>query len=142
VILLHSFIHLLSLSFPTFATVGITNFAYRSGEILVGGFTERERSSLALYFRKSFSLFIQINFYIGFSILIMKYVSLISIQNIFFWLINWKHAFNFHVMKFWYELLRLRQISIIFAGFRFLENFNLGNFDLFLWYELLMLSCW
>jgi hypothetical protein len=29
---------------------------------------------------------------------------------------------------------RLRQISIIFLGFRFLGNFDLGIFDLFLWY--------
>jgi hypothetical protein len=32
-------------------------------------------------------------------------------------------CFQFQVIKFWYELLWLRQISIIFLGFRFLANF-------------------
>jgi hypothetical protein len=50
-------------------------------------------------------------------------------------------CFQFQVIKCWYELLRLRQISIIFQGFRFLENFDLGNFDLFLWYYW-RLMCW
>jgi hypothetical protein len=45
-------------------------------------------------------------------------------------------CFQFQVMKFWYELLRLSQISIILLGFRFLEKF-----DLFLWYYWCLMCC-